>query len=117
MHGHVTRQMWQPIWPDTPADRLPVRALTNGVHVPTWMSAELAAVLERHLGPDWIERHDDPAFCDGVLRIPDELWAARQSLREFLFNFIRERARQRWTTGYRRAADRRGRHDVQTTTR
>ena len=72
MHGHVTRQMWQPIWPDTPADRLPVRALTNGVHVPTWMSAELAAVLERHLGPDWIERHDDPAFCDGVLRIPDE---------------------------------------------
>jgi starch phosphorylase len=99
MHGHVTRQMWQPIWPDTPADRLPVRALTNGVHVPTWMSAELAAVLERHLGPDWIERHDDPAFCDGVLRIPDEeLWAARQSLREFLFNFIRERARQRWTT-------------------
>jgi glycogen phosphorylase len=99
MHGHVTRQMWQSIWPDTPADGLPVRALTNGVHVPTWMSAELAAVLERHLGSDWIERHDDPAFCDGVLRIPDEeLWAARRSLREFLYNFIRERARQRWTT-------------------
>ncbi len=99
LHGDVTRQMWQSIWPDTPADRLPVRALTNGVHVPTWMSAEIAAVLERHLGADWMERHDDPAFCDGVLQIPDEeLWAARQSLREFLFNFIRERARQRWTT-------------------
>jgi starch phosphorylase len=32
--------------------------------------------------------------------IPDEeLWAARQSLRAFLFNFIRERARARWTQG------------------
>ena len=25
------------------------------------------------------------------------MWAARQSLRAFLFNFIRERARSRWT--------------------
>jgi starch phosphorylase len=99
LHGHVTREMWRPIWPDTPADRLPVRALTNGVHVPTWMSAEIATLLERHLGPDWLEHHDDPGFCDGVLRIPDEeLWAARQSLRQYLFNFIRERARHRWTT-------------------
>ena len=99
LHGEVTRRMWQPIWPGTPTERLPVRALTNGVHAPTWMSSEIGSVLERHLGPDWMERHDDPEFCDGVLRIPDEeLWAARQALREFLFNFIRERARHRWTT-------------------
>ena len=35
---------------------------------------------------------------DGVLAIPDEeLWAVRQALRRYLFAFIRERARQRWT--------------------
>jgi starch phosphorylase len=99
LHGEVTRGMWQHVWPGTPHERLPVKALTNGVHVPTWMSSELGSVLERHLGPDWMDRHDDPAFCDRVLQIPDEeLWAARQALREFLFNFIRERARHRWTT-------------------
>jgi starch phosphorylase len=33
-----------------------------------------------------------------VLSIPDEkLWSARQTLRAYLFNFIRERARQRWS--------------------
>ena len=54
--------------------------------------------FERHLGPDWLDFHDDPTFADRVLNIPDEeLWAARQSLRAFLFNFIRERARNRWT--------------------
>ena len=98
LHGDVTKQMWQPIWPGTPHAQLPVKAITNGVHVPTWMSSEIAALLERHLGPDWLDQHDDPAVCDRVLAIPDEeLWNARQALRAFLFNFIRERARHRWT--------------------
>jgi glycogen phosphorylase len=97
LHGEVTKQMWRPIWPERPADDLPVGFITNGVHVPTWMSSEMGALLERYLGTDWMERHDDPALADRVMEIPDEeLWAARQSLRTFLFNFIRERARQRW---------------------
>jgi starch phosphorylase len=98
LHGEVTKQMWQSIWPGVAFEALPVRSITNGVHVPTWMSAEIAALLERHLGPDWLDRHDDPVVADRVLDIPDEeLWAARQSLRAFLFNFIRERARNRWS--------------------
>jgi starch phosphorylase len=91
--------MWQPIWPGTPYEQLPIKALTNGVHVPTWMSWEIGRLLERYLGPDWMEKHDDPAVADKVMDIPDEeLWGARQALRGFLFNFVRERARQRWTT-------------------
>jgi starch phosphorylase len=99
LHGDVTRQMWQPIWPGTPYEQLPVKFITNGVHVPTWMSSEIGGLLERYLGPDWMERHDDPALADRVMDIPDaELWAARFALRTFLFNFVRERARHRWTT-------------------
>ena len=99
LHGDVTKQMWQSIWPSTPREQLPITSLTNGVHVPTWMSSEIAALLEKYLGADWLERHDDPALCDRVLEIPDEeLWSARRALREFLFNFVRERARHRWTT-------------------
>ena len=98
LHGDVTRNMWQSIWPGTPPDALPVNFITNGVHVPTWMSSEMGSLLERYLGPDWLEQHDDPAVADRVLTIPDdELWAARQALRGFLFGFIRERARTRWT--------------------
>ncbi len=97
LHGEVTKQMWQSIWPGTPYDKLPVKSVTNGVHVPTWISSEIERLLVEYLGADWIERHDDPAFVERVLAIPDErLWSARQTLRSFLFNFIRERARQRW---------------------
>jgi len=98
LHGEVTKQMWQSIWPGTPYDALPVRFVTNGVHVPTWISSEIERLFDEYLGADWLERHDDPAFVERVLEIPDEkLWSARQTLRAFLFNFIRERARQRWS--------------------
>jgi starch phosphorylase len=100
LHGEVTKRMWQPIWPETPLEQLPVRYITNGVHVPTWIAAEIARLFERYLGPDWMARHDDPAVCDRVLDIPDdELWASRGRLRAFLFHFVRERARQVWTVG------------------
>jgi len=99
LHGEVTRQMWQSLWPGTPVQKVPVKSLTNGVHVPTWMSAEIARLLDHYLGADWPERHDDPELCDRVLDIPDEeLWNARVALRTFLFQFVRERARQRWIT-------------------
>jgi starch phosphorylase len=98
LHGEVTKQMWQSIWPEVPYEKLPVKFITNGVHVPTWMSSEIGGLLEKYLGADWLDRHDDPAVADLVMTIPDEeLWASRQALRQFLFNFIRERARHRWT--------------------
>lgn len=97
LHGQVTREMWGPLWPNVPDDQRPVRAITNGIHVPTWLSAEMTNLLNDHLGGDWRDRHDDPAIWDRILEIPaEELWAARNALRNYLFAFIRERARSRW---------------------
>ena len=98
LHGEVTRSMWQPIWPDVPVDRVPVKSITNGVHVPTWIATPMLELFDRHLGRDWLDRHDDPAFWDRLDDIPDaDIWAARSQLRDELFEFIRERLRQRWT--------------------
>ena len=98
-HAEVTRAMWGAIWPGLAEAERPVTFVTNGVHTPTWIAGELAELFTKHLGADWLARHDDPAFWDGILAIPDrELWAVRQALRRYLFTFIRERARQRWMT-------------------
>jgi starch phosphorylase len=97
LHGQVTRDMWGPIWPGVADENRPVRAITNGVHVPTWLSSEIAALFDTHLPADWRENHDDPAIWQKILEIPDEeLWGARNALRNYLFTFIRERARLRW---------------------
>jgi glycogen phosphorylase len=97
LHGVVTREMWAPMWPGVSRDDRPVRSITNGVHVPTWLSNEMARLFDDHLPADWRERHDDPELWKLVLEIPDEdLWQARGALRNYLFAFIRERARLRW---------------------
>jgi len=97
LHGKVTREMFQPLWPSLPENERPVGAITNGVHVPTWMSGELSRLFERHLSTAWREQYEDPALWARILEIPDEeWWAARLALRAYLFQFIRERARERW---------------------
>jgi starch phosphorylase len=98
LHAEVTRTMWRPIWPEIPAEQLPIRFITNGVHVPTWMAAPAFAWFTRHFGAGWLDNIDDQQMWDRVLETPDaELWALRQRLRQDLFVSIRERTRARWT--------------------
>jgi starch phosphorylase len=97
-HRQVTSEMWAPLWPGVPDEERPLRAVTNGVHVPTWIAPAMAEMFERWLGRDWQRHHDEPAFWDRIAQIPDEeFWAARQLLRNHLLNFVRERCRNAWT--------------------
>lgn len=69
-----------------------------GVHVPSWIARELDVLLERAIGADWRERQDEAAWWDRLSLVPDEnLWHARQRLRGYLMDFMRERARRLWT--------------------
>ncbi len=96
-HGRVSRKMWRSLWPDLPEDRVPIRSITNGIHVPTWVAPELNHLYSKYLGPDWTERLDDSAIWHRVTDIPEnELWAVRQTLKRKLMSFIRERARAGW---------------------
>jgi starch phosphorylase len=42
LHGDVAREMWQGLWPGREA---PIDAITNGVHLGTWLAPELAELL------------------------------------------------------------------------
>src|SRR5204862_7783311 len=73
-------------------------AIGRGVHVPTWIARDVAALIEQYAGRDWRERQDDESWWQRAEAIPgDQLWAARQRLRGYLLDFVRERARRRWT--------------------
>jgi starch phosphorylase len=97
LHGRVTRHMWQNIFPDHD-DVIPITHVTNGVHAPTWIASDLAQLFDRHLGPEWVERHDDIAFWNRVVDIPDEeFWNVHLLLKRKMLTFVRERARQRWS--------------------
>jgi glycogen phosphorylase len=98
LHGAVCRRMWHCLWSDLPEENVPVSAVTNGVHVPTWISPQMARLYEKHLGADWLSKHDEPAFWERVKEIPDDqLWETHRWLKRKLNGFIVDRCRQRWT--------------------
>lgn len=96
LHGGVSRRMWQPVWPDKPEEEVPISHITNGIHVPAWVGEAMNRIYRKYLGPDWIERHDDPVLWERILDVPEEeLWTAHLRLKRKLMSFIRERARRR----------------------
>lgn len=100
LHGHVSRDMWNFLWPDRRVEDVPISHITNGVHAGTWLARRMGLLFERYLGADWKERMDDPNLWAQVESIPDgELWAVRQHLKRKLMLFINERARQQWLSG------------------
>jgi starch phosphorylase len=67
LHGEVSREMWQALWPDRSVDDVPIGSVTNGVHSRTWLGRELDALLgaEEDMGtPDFARAYelDDDAL-------------------------------------------------------
>ncbi|MDR1546950.1 MAG: alpha-glucan family phosphorylase [Deltaproteobacteria bacterium] len=90
LHGLVSRQMWQNIWPKTPVEDTPIDSVTNGVHVSTWASREISRLYSRYLGQDWKEDPDPEHVWEFVSQIPlSELWRAHCHCRESLVAFAR----------------------------
>ena len=103
-HGEVSREIWHPLWPDRPTERVPIGHVTNGVHLSTWMSREIMSLLDAHLGDNWLEHVDDPSIWERVISLDDAtFWHIRQSAKVSLLNFIREDARRRWARHWKEA--------------
>jgi starch phosphorylase len=100
LHGDISRRMWHSVWPDRPAEEVPIKAITNGVHLPSWISTTLKELLDEHAGEDWRQRHDDATAWDCLDEIPDAaLWQAHQHLKSKLLAFADARIRQEWRGG------------------
>jgi glycogen phosphorylase len=94
LHGKVSRNMFRPVWPRLPEVDLPITHITNGVHIPSWISRGMAENLDRYLGPRWIEDPDSEKVWERVNQIPDtEVWRTHERGRERLVAFARQRLR------------------------
>ncbi len=94
LHGEVSRNMWQWLYPNVPEHEVPVDSVTNGIHVQTWVSREMATLLDRYLDPAWRSDEERSDVWETVASIPDaELWRTHERRRERLVAFTRTRLR------------------------
>jgi alpha-glucan phosphorylase-like protein len=121
LHGRVSRHMWHSLFPEKPAEQVPIGHVTNGIHLLGWMKGPVRRFWRRNLSsssgnatathlpqpssdwdtfinsPEFWSRMDDPNFISD-----EELWALRYNLRRELIEFARRRLliqRQRLAQG------------------
>ncbi|MBR1608698.1 MAG: alpha-glucan family phosphorylase [Kiritimatiellae bacterium] len=91
LHGVVERDMWHHLWPEFPVDEVPIGHVTNGIHVPTWISTDNSQLYAGVLGPDWDKAPVSPAQAARIDHIQDEeLWRVHEAARAHLVRSARE---------------------------
>jgi len=93
LHRSVSQEMFQDLWPRLPVEEVPITSVTNGVHAPTWINGDLAALYDQYLQPDWRERLEDSKMWELVHEIPSqELWEVHRKRKRRMVAYVRERA-------------------------
>ncbi|HEX5423420.1 MAG TPA: alpha-glucan family phosphorylase [Candidatus Acidoferrales bacterium] len=90
LHGDVSRRIFQVLFPRWPEHDVPVTHVTNGVHMPTWDSAEADKIWEAACGKRrW---HDTTeALEQGFQKVSDtDLWKLRTDTRSSLVEYVRK---------------------------
>lgn len=91
LHGSVSRRLFQPLFPRWPQQEVPVTHVTNGVHVPSWDSAEADRLWTDACGKGrWLGdlEHLEEQVC---LVSNQALWDIRTQSRQRLIGFARDR--------------------------
>jgi starch phosphorylase len=91
LHGKVSRHLFQPLFPRWPEDEVPIGHVTNGVHMPTWDSADADDLWTQSCGKQpWLGTSE--SLEQNIRRLSDSmLWGLRTSASEALVEYARER--------------------------
>jgi len=90
LHGQVSRKIFQILFPRWPQAEVPVTSVTNGVHVPTWDSAEADELWESSCGKGrWRGTTEN---LESALRCvsDSDLWQLRARSRKALVDYVRK---------------------------
>ena len=95
LHGHVSRGMFNGLWPAFDEAEVPIGSITNGVHAPTWVAREIFELATSH-GVDG-DSDDTDAYWAAVDKISGvDMWSVKRRLRERLVVDARKRLTRSW---------------------
>ncbi len=95
LHGKVSREMFHSMWSQAILSQVPIGHVTNGVHLPTFMSSDMKNILSRYVSEDWSSKPYDFDIWEKVNNIPDNvLFDMKRNQRERLVSFIRRTTKE-----------------------
>ncbi|WP_353510619.1 alpha-glucan family phosphorylase [Intrasporangium sp.] len=94
LHGHVSREMFEGLWPGFDEDEVPITSITNGVHAPTWVDRKVYDAARAHLGTADVAGEN---AWERVASVPAEaIWQVKRDMRSALVQDVRQRVRSSW---------------------
>ncbi len=96
LHGTVSQRIFESVFPRWPQEEIPIDAVTNGVHVPSWDSPAADELWSEHCGKErWLGTTEH--LEQELKRVSDErLWEMRNNARKSMISYGRERIRRIW---------------------
>jgi starch phosphorylase len=92
LHGHVSRRMWQALWPGREEIEVPIGHITNGVHTASWLAPQMFVGYDHYVGREWRERLCCPETWERVEQVDDAaLWEIHQVLKRHMLNYVLRR--------------------------
>lgn len=91
LHGEVSREMWQGLYPGGATGEVPIGHITNGVHLPTWLSPTLYPIYDAGCSDGWFDA-GDRRFADPEAIDEQALWSARRAAKAQLVETMRRLA-------------------------
>lgn len=91
LHGDVSRHLFAPLFPHWPMNEVPVGHVTNGVHMPSWESAEADVLWTQACGGErWLGTIE--TLEQDMRNVSDaKLWEFRTATSKALIVYARER--------------------------
>jgi starch phosphorylase len=98
IHGAVSARLCADHWPEVPPEENPVGYVTNGVHVPTFLSQTWARFLDTQFGAGWRERLSKREFWRVLEQIPDQAyWHTAQRVKARMLDGVRIRLNREYS--------------------
>lgn len=97
LHGRVSREMFNELWPGFDRNEVPIGSITNGVHAPTWAAPQWIELGRELLGTNDLGSLSEPETWERLHQVdPGHLWWIRSQLRAQLVDDVRTRVRKSW---------------------
>lgn len=98
IHGRVSRELFQPLYPGYFANENHISYVTNGVHFPTWTDSAWQQLYTQTFGDDFIHDQSNAKLWNRIHEVPDaKIWEIRKQLKEKLIDFVKHRVRNDMT--------------------
>ena len=95
IHGKVSRDMFQRLYPGYYPEELHIGYVTNGVHYYTWTNKLWQKEYDKSFGKEFKNNQPNDKPWQNIYNLPDaEIWKTRLAIKEAMINKVKEKLKK-----------------------